>query len=367
MPRIDYSKMFTKRKDGRFVGTYTDESGRHYIYDRDPKALFQKLQEKKNPEVHVYTFKEVANGWEREHREEVGAKTWNNYAPHLKDMISQYGDMPIESFEAADIANDLARSKAKGLSATVVNTRKSMFRMIFDYAIVKGYIKYNPALSVRLPKGLKRGKRTAPTQDQMKKILNSVSAPFGLFPFLLLCTGLRKSEALALTWADIDFKKKEISITKSIDYTNASKPKFKEPKTEAGTRTIPIIEPLEKVLKKEKESASSEFLFAQPDTNRGGKGGGLMSQKAYDNAWERYCKATGLEGITAHNLRHGTATLMFEFNVDELTAQRILGHSRIEITRGIYTDLREQQAKKSAKKFERGLSKMLSTKATGSK
>lgn len=64
--------------------------------------------------------------------------------------------------------------------------------------------------------------------------------------------------------------------------------------------------------------------------------------------------------LTAHNLRHGTATLMFENGVDELTTQHILGHSRIEITREIYTDLRSQQKMKSLSKLNRGMSKMMS-------
>ena len=63
--------------------------------------------------------------------------------------------------------------------------------------------------------------------------------------------------------------------------------------------------------------------------------------------------------ITAHHLRHGTATLMFELGVDELTAQKILGHSRIEITREIYTDLRAAQNMKSIDRFNEGMKKYI--------
>ena len=359
MPKINYASMFTLRKDGRYQVKYTDESGVHYLYDRNPELLYYKLQAAKagKPEA-VTTFADMLDSWEREHREEIGERTWRNYRPHVAEMKEQYGKIPIERLESVDIVNDLARAKKKGWSATVVNTRKSIFRMICDHAIIKGKLRYNPAVSVRLPKGLKRGKRTAPTQEQMELILNSVHAPFGLFPFLLLCTGMRKSEALALTWDDIDLEQKTISVTKSIDY--AGTPKYKPPKTEAGIRTIPILEPLLSTLKEEKKNSKSSLLFPQPTTNRGGEGGGLMSEKAYENAWEKYCRATGLTGITAHNLRHGTATLMFEFGVDELTTQKILGHSRIEITREIYTDLREEKAQASAALFETGLSEMVS-------
>ena len=356
MPRKSkYASLYTLRKDGRYQGSYTDETGRHYVYDRDPEKLYEKLQAKQQQEVHVVTFKEAADGWETEHRAEITDRTWKNYAPHLKDIVVQFGDTPIEEMEAADVANDLARAKAKGYSATIVNTRRSIFQMIFDYAVIQGYIKYNPVSSVKLPRGLHRGKRQAPTDDQIKIICQNIDKPFGLFPFFLLCTGMRRSEALALTWDDIDLKNKVIHVTKSVDYTIHSRPRLKETKTKAGIRNVPILDILFPYLKGGKGQ-----VFPQPTTTRGGPGGGIMTEGAYNHAWEQYCQESGLTGITAHNIRHGTATLMFELDVDELTAQRILGHSRVEITREIYTDLRNAQLSKSVSKFNDGMSKMMS-------
>ena len=240
--------------------------------------------------------------------------------------------------------------------------------MIFDYAIAHDYAQYNPVLSVRLPKGLKRGKRTAPTDSQIKAIFANKDQPFGLFPVFLLCTGLRKSEALALTWDDIDLELRQISVTKSLDYTVGASPKIKPPKTEAGIRVVPIIDVLYEQLTKARESSKSDYLFPAPQSTRGGKGGGLMTLRGYEGAWLRYCESAGFlddEGkptVTAHNLRHGTATLMFELGVDELTAKRILGHSRIEITREIYTELRAAQNQKSINKFSRGMKKYMTSK-----
>lgn len=356
-----YASMFTLRKDGRYQGSYTDETGRHYVYDRDPEVLYRKIQEKMTDrEECIPTFKEVADSWERQHRQEITDRTWKNYEPHVKDIVSLHGYRKIDALEAADVVNDLARAKAQGYSATVVNTRRSIYLMILDHAIIEGHIKYNPAKSVKLPKGLKKGKRTAPTAEQMKIILKNVDAPFGLFPFFLLCTGMRKSEALALDWSDIDLKNKEIRITKSLDYSSGSRPKVKPPKTEAGNRIVPILDILLPHLKR-----GTGPVFPCPSSNRGGNGGGYMTERAYEGAWFRYCQNVGLmngdkPAVTAHNLRHGTATLMFELGVDELTTQKILGHSRIGITREIYTDLRSAQLSKSVSKLNDGMSKMMS-------
>lgn len=362
--KLNYAAMFTLRKDGRYMATYTDETGRHSIYSKDPEKLYYKLQEAQKPkEERVPTFKEIAEDWENQHREAIGMRTWKNYAPHYQDILTRHGKKKITDVTAVDVSNHLTAAKAKGYSATVVNTIRSLYRMIFDHAIACDLAMYNPVTSVKLPKGLKRGKRTAPTDEQIRTIFNSVHKPFGLFALLLLCTGLRRSEALALTWDDIDLEKMEISVTKSLEYRSGGAPSFKSPKTEAGVRVVPIVDILGDYLEKAKFLSRSPYLFPSQDSNRAGKGGNLMADRAYEGAWQRYCEAAGLldedgkPAITAHNLRHGTATLMFELGVDELTAQRILGHSRIEITREIYTQLREAQNRKSVEKFNEGISK----------
>ncbi len=362
----NYAAMFTLRKDGRYVATYTDENGRHHLYDRDPEKLYHKLQRAQLPkEEQPITFREIAENWERQHREEITHRTWVNYAPHYQDILARHGKKQIAEVTAMDVINHLTAAKAKGYSATVVNSIRSLYRMIFDYAVAQDHFSYNPVNSVRLPKGLKRGKRVAPGDDQIRAIFANVDQPFGLFPVFLLCTGMRKSEALALTWNDVDLENNEISVTKSLDYTVGANPQIKPPKTEAGVRTVPIIDLLHDRLQAEKNASASEFVFPAPASNRAGKGGGLMTLRGYEGAWQRYCEAAGFIGtdgkptITAHNLRHGTATLMFELGVDELTAQRILGHSRIEITREIYTDLRNAQKLKSVDKFNEGMKKYL--------
>lgn len=360
--RINYAEMFTLRKDGRYMATYTDAKGRHSIYDKDPEQLYKKLHAAQAKETYTPTFRKVAEDWERQHREEIEQRTWNNYLPHYQHILARHGKKPVDEVTALDVINHLTAAKTQGYSATVVNSIRSIYRMIFDYAVANDHVKYNPVTSVRLPKGLKRGKRVAPTDDQIKTILRNVDASFGLFPFLLLCTGLRKSEALALTWDDVDFSKKEITISKSLEYPTGSTPRVKSPKTEAGNRIVPILDILAQPLQEAHDASDSIYVFPSQDSNRAGKGGGMMTLRGYEGAWDRYCAAVGFmkDGkpvITAHNLRHGTATLMFEMDVDELTAQRILGHSRVEITREIYTELREKQNRKSVDKFNDGMRK----------
>lgn len=369
MKKEDYAALYTLRKDGRYQGYYRDAAGkRHVICDRDPAELHRRLSERsgtpaEDPSVRL--FPSVASRWEREHREEIDPATWKNYVPHYETMVSRYARREIGDISAGDINAHLLRLKAKGYSRTVVNSVRSLYRMIFDYAIREGLVQYNPVAAVKLPRGLPHGKRTAPDDDAMKTILRSSGGCFDLFPALLLCTGLRKSEALALLWSDVDFKRMEISVTKALTYPSGSKASVKPPKTEAGIRVVPIPLILLDRLKEAKLASRSPLLFPAPPSNRSGEGGGYMSLRQYDGAWQRWCASVGLvdlDGkptITAHQLRHGTATLMFEANVDEKTAQQILGHSRVEITREIYTDLRDAKRKKSIAALDDALNKMM--------
>ncbi len=369
MAKINYAKLYTLRKDGRYQGYWKDADGkRHAVYDRDPEKLYDKIQSLSAP--HVVTFAEVAEQWESRHREEIGAKTWTNYAPHVADILKHHGKKPVDEISALDIINDLKTAQKQGYSATIISSRRSIYRMILDEALISGHIMYNPAIGVKMPKGIKRNRREAPTES-IAQLIMTEDAPFCLFPRLLLCSGLRKAEALALTWGDITDT--HIIVNKALDYYIHSKPEVKAPKTEAGKRAVPIVAALRPFLIRPKGSQNTDLVFPAPDSNRSGKGGGYMTERQYEGAWKRYCTAMGfidLEGkptLTAHQLRHGTATFLYEAGVDMLTAQAILGHASPTTTREIYTHLSAKKQQSDIEKFDVMMSNMMSKTPKGLK
>lgn len=345
---MNYAKLFKQRKDGRYRATYTATDGKiKYLYDRDPEALYYKLQEAKKPRQ--VTFRDAAEAWEREFRETCNVRTWINYKPHFEFLLDIFADSAISSITAFDVIQELQRAKAQGYSRTIVNTRRTLFNNVLNHAVAQGWIPYNPATGVKLPKGLPSEKRSAPTDEQIKVIMQNCDKPFGIFPMLLLCTGLRKGEALALTRADI--KDGEITVNKSLTLLDGQQPKVKEPKSEAGKRTVPIVSILKGPLDEYLAHLDGDILFPSSGYN-GSPLGQYMSESNYDTAWANYCQETGLD-LTAHQLRHGTATLLYEAGVDVYTAQRILGHSRVTTTMEIYTELREKKEKQSIKRLNK--------------
>lgn len=333
-------------KDGQPTGP------RRAIYDRDPERLYNRIREKETPARR--TLRAVAGEWEAQHREEIKPRTWANYKKHLSEILDAHGDRDIESFSSADVNQDLLAAKARGYSYTVVNTRRSLWRMVFDYAIAQRDLAYNPALSVKNPKGLQRGKRTAPEDEALSVILEGArSTGFPFIPFFLLCTGVRRTEALECRCENVDLNAWELHIPRA--------------KTEAGVRTVPIIEPLREPLKAWMAAHPGEWLFPHIDYYAGRKGkAGHMTASNWETAWAHYCKLHGWVDaedkptLGAHNLRHGTATLLYEAGVDVYTAQHILGHANVTTTLAIYTDLRKKHEVKNVQRFSRSLSKMLS-------
>lgn len=363
MAKINYAKLYTLRKDGRYQAAYRDANGnRKFMYDRDPQRLYEKLEALDDPQV--VTFGQVAEEWEKFHREEIGAKTWANYAPHVADIVKAHGKTPVEEMTALDVMNDLKTAQMQKCSATIISTRRSIYRMILDHALLQGHIKYNPAIGVKMPKGVERNRREAPTEDVVKKIMSNTEPTFSRFAVLLLCSGLRKAEALALTWGDISDT--HIKVNKALDYFVHAKPEVKSPKTEAGNREVPIINALKPFIQRPKGAADTDLVFPAPASNRSGKGGGYMTERQYEGAWKRYCTdmgfvtADGKVSLTAHQLRHATASLLHEAGVDILTAQAILGHASPTTTREIYTHLSAKKQKSDIKKFNVKMSKLMS-------
>ena len=70
--------------------------------------------------------------------------------------------------------------------------------LIFNYAILHGYVSVNPCAAARVPKGLSQRHRRPPTEAETKIIKKYGSDPDGLMALLILCTGCRKGEAMAL-------------------------------------------------------------------------------------------------------------------------------------------------------------------------
>lgn len=377
--KIDYASMFTRRKDGRYQGSYIDDTGRHYVYDRDPEKLWHKLNDPK--EEKVITFKDIAELWKARKWDTYTDGTKASYSACYDRAINEFANTPILEIQPHDIKISLERMKEQNFSASTMKAQRTLYNLIFQNAIVDEHIgkiiRINPVTEVKVPKSLKPAKqREAPEDDIVDAIRKSAASDtFALFPLLLMSTGFRRGEALGLRWNNVDFKAKTITQDKQIIYRGMAIEK--EPKTDNAVRTVPLLPDLEKYLKKPCNAKGTDFIFHGEDPAK------CMCEATYRRRWLSYCKRMGFvtdspeeykgknghtyirhhykPTLTAHVFRHGYATLLFEAGVDEFTAQRLLGHANIETTRSIYTHLRNKKKQESLDKLREYVQNQINT------
>lgn len=172
----------------------------------------------------------------------------------------------------------------------------------------------------------------------------------------LLYTGMRIGEAVALTWDDIDLGKKEIRISKSAELLT-NQPVINDPKTAAGNRTIPIVEPLFIVLNdmndqrngkiidiakiKKSKKKKAEYVFKNVENED------HLTKIGMQRLLDSYRLAIGFN-LTFHQLRHTCVTLLYDSGVGIKEAQAWLGHSTVSVTMDIYTHLDDTNRNQAA-------------------
>lgn len=344
---VEAKKKLYRRPDGLYEKILTIDGKRVAFRAKKEADVFKKIQEyetdRAKKEKHGEMFSTVAAKWDRDHTETLSPTTAKGYNSAYNDVCDFFGDYYIKDIAARDI-NAYMKQLPKTYARKTCGTRLSVLNMIFKFAQVDGYTDFNPCENISVPKGHGSKKRRAPTEDEVKKIIAAVSVdyhgmPVGLLALFLYYTGCRKGEALALQYGDIDRTDARALITKSVYYVDNA-PKMKPPKTDAGVREIVIPDCLLKILPAGKKNA---YIFCEPD-------GALMREHFFRKAWKKWQDETGLS-LTAHQLRHGYATILLEADVSAKDAQDLLGHADISTTLNIYTDVRESRKKKTQQRL----------------
>ena len=340
----------SKRKDGRWQYKYFPgnnlEPKMFYSKEANEKKaqreILQKIKEFDAYAENGNTFNKVADAWNTEYRLKHSEL---NYRKNLKAayerIVDYFGQkVYIKDITAKELNLFINKLVLKQYSKKTIATHKSVLNMIFSYAILNAFISYNPMQDIKLPAGLPKKQREIPDNSEIK-VVSTHNKGFDLLPYFLLYTGCRKSEALAIRSEDIDFEKKIIKIRNHVIH-DGNTPVF-EPvlKTESAEREIILLDRLADAIPRHFKG----FLFSMS-----GDGKEPLTKSAFAKRWKKYCDTYGIN-ITAHQLRHGYATMLFEAGVDVKDAQDLMGHSDINLTRQIYTHIRTKRKQETANKM----------------
>lgn len=337
---------YHRRADGLLETTRTDKrtGKRVHFYGHTDREIDDQIMEYISCQERGRLFKEVAKEWCDAHFPTLAPNTLKGYKPAYARAVERFGDEPMRKIRPQDVKAFIGAFARGGRAKKTVTTQLQIVSMICSYAVQCGDIDFSPCDHISVPKNLDKTRREAASPEDEVRV--KASADVWLLPFLILYTGLRKGEALALTREDFDFKGKTISVSKSV-YHESNRPKIKRPKTEAGTRTVPILDPLLKKMPRRWRG----YLFSMDG------GETPLTEMEYQKLWREYAKQTGVVA-TAHQLRHSYATMLFECGIEVKDAQDLLGHATASMTQDIYTHIRDKHRESTANLLNRKLKEL---------
>ena len=341
------------RPDGIHESIRTINGKRVAFRGKSDREVDKKILEYKQELKNGRKFSVIADEWEREHESVVSESTRRVYSYAVKRLKEEFKGLASE-VRPLDIQRYIAAFEKQGRSANSVQIELAVCKMIFSHAVISGDIDVSPAVEIKKSRGLPTKKREAMTEDQEKAVKASgitQDACWWLFGYLLLYTGMRRGEALALSYSDIDRKAGVIHVNKKLSYAAGQFPKLEANlKSKNGLRDIPLLPPLAAALQKNRVG----LVFP-------GEDGGFMRASEITKNWRAYCRDIGLNEIqrtddgklvetfpiTPHCFRHSFATICYEAGLDPRQAAGILGDTP-EVLESVYTHLRDSRKRTAA-------------------
>ena len=340
----------TKRKDGRFQARIRGRRNEKpkYLYAHSEKELREKLlayDRAEEDKACGRTFRQVAEQWQEEHWQTIRYGTKLCYQPAYHRALAAFGERRMKEITPYELKALIDQLAGQRYSSKTVKTQKQVLNMIYNFALIMGDVAVNPVPSIPIPRGLPHQKRQMPSEKELQAVKDHVkTAPFGLFAYLILFTGLRRGEALALRITDFDLEAKTLQIGKSVTFEHNRPVVHQWTKTVAGMRQVLLPDMLIAQITAVKRSKENGYLFSAD----GGKS--PLTEKQFQSRWKRYLQDTGLS-ITPHQLRHAYATLLYDAGIEDKDAQDLMGHANIAITRDIYTHISRTRRQETAAKL----------------
>lgn len=286
----------------------------------------------------------------------IADSTRESYEERIAKRISPYlGKMPLSSITTEHVQHWVSELN-ESLSPKSVRNLFNILRPALEQAVLNQRISRNPCVGVKL-KTLVKQHGDVFDKKEIDKALTAAEGTTMYLPLLLeLSTGMRRGEAIALTWDDVNFEKREITIDKSA-YTYKGERKVKRPKTLAGIRTLTVGQNLIDYLTlAHEEYLSNKVRYGTRFTDSNlvvcQEDGKPYHPDSMSTKWRRFIKKHNLKDIRFHDLRHTNATMMIEAGVDYKTVKDRMGHSDVSTTLNIYTHRTKKTDENAAQKID---------------
>ncbi len=364
----------SQRKDGTWTGRIflgRDSNGKQKIkafYGKTKSDVKQQLKAFKEASAkykcnvaYKLTFAELLTYWlENVKRNELKASSYDRLEITInKHIIPLLGYYKIDKLTSADIQSYINSRADNGYSYSTIKKDYNAINATLRFAVERDYLYKNPCNSVSLPKQIKREKYDIEHFSDLEVDLIVKLATYkystgkykykhGYAIILLLNTGMRVGELLALKWHNVNFENKQIYIEETrgqIKDRASEEHKYisvdRSTKTQSSCRYIPINEKAEEALIYFKSLGySNSYVMANSDNN-------VITYRNLFRVLSNILKDNNINHGSLHTLRHTFSTNLFKNGVDIKVISELLGHSDISITYNIYTHVIKEQKKKA--------------------
>lgn len=304
------------------------------------------------------TFEEFAKLWiENKKKNRVKPTSFLRKECTLRNQVYPHlGSIPINEITGDDVENMIRSLEKDGLSYSSIKKAYEAVNGCFRYYREKTKKSTNPCEGISLPVQKKKADSDIVYFDADKRTLIKAEAlrqyssgtyvyRLGWAIVALMYTGMRLGELLALTWSDIDFEHKMISISKNLVYAEENGNRgiiiqSSTKTTDFSGRVIPMTQSaVEAFSEIKKITGHYPYVIAS-------KNGKLLYPWNLERTFQSILEHAGIDtpkGTGPHALRHTFASMLFENGCAVKVVSELLGHKDTKVTENIYIHLIQRQ------------------------
>lgn len=315
-------------------------------------------------------FTDYIKRWLDQKKPYIELSTWEGYdiyatrhiIPYFEPlglMIDEVTPKHIQDYYKFKYTSGRLDGKSGGLSIPSIKKHSIVLKEVLDDAVLEELIPRNPAVGVKLPaKNIAKRERVFLNVESANAVLKAFEGhPLQPLVYVTLYYGLRRSEALGLRWSAIDFENNTLTINHTV-VKNRTIVQKDATKTQSSFHVYSLIDDVRDVLLKVREQksqcrellgetyAESDYVFSWPD-------GTLFRPDYVTRGFQRVLKRSGLPDMRFHDLRHSTASILYDKGWDLKDAQTWLRHSSVEVTGDIYTHISEDRKQAMANELNK--------------
>lgn len=365
-----------KRKDGRWEGRVTTgvdmRTGKQIqrsVYGKTKKETAQKLREIIADvdsgllvESGSMTVGEWVEIWINQYANNIKELSMSTYRAHIRNhIVPKLGDIKLSNLKTRDIQmmyNALLR-REKPLTAKTIKNIHGVLHKALSQAVKLGYIRYNPADNVSLPK-VEKPELKPITDEHIAEFLEAIKGHcYELLYTIDLFTGMRKGEILGLTWDCVNLDTGVVVINKQLIQEKKKGGQYKLASTKNSKgRTVRIPPSVIELFRQQKAKQISWKKEAGSAWDNSlnlvftNEIGGHLSHTTVTHSFKKIVQSIGLESTRFHDLRHSYAVAAIESGIDMKTVQENLGHHAASFTMDVYGHVSDRMRLEGANRME---------------